>query len=96
MIKAAKEQYKVYLEKMEKEIHDEKMKRFVQQTVLSNTSPTRSVKEIKRVDTNLGKKDNDAFNCEDISITISPSHQRKPFRKGNFIVKPTEINHFTG
>ena len=53
------EQYKVYLEKMQKEIHDEKMKRFVEHTqkldkaVPASPPPRR---EVKRVDTGLRKE----------------------------------------
>ena len=61
---------------MEKEIHDEKMKRFVQHAVLSNPgSPTKPKREIKRVDTGLGLS-RSAYKCDDISVNISPSRKQ--------------------
>ena len=52
-------QYKAYLEKMQKEIHDDKMKRFVEHTqkldkVVPESPPPR--REVKRVDTGLRKE----------------------------------------
>jgi len=93
----AKEQYRVYLEKLEKEIHDDKMQRFVQQAVLVNAaSPTRPKREIKRVDSGLGNRSKSTYKCEDINVSISPTHHQKQLNRGTFSVRPTEINHFTG
>ena len=90
-----KQQYAEYLEKMQKDIHDEKMKRFIDQTqklneICPESPPPR--REIKRVDTGLRPENRQV----DLEFRVSISPERKRSLSKGFVVKPAEINHFTG
>ena len=84
------------MEKMQKEIHDAKMKRFIEHTqVLSQACPEKAQqprREQKRVDTRL-REENKQIDL-DYRVSISPSRKRSKSR--GFTVKPTQVNHFTG
>ena len=94
----ASQQYAEYLQRMQKEIHDEKMKRFVEHTqklneAIPEKSPDRRQRSIsKRVDTGLRKENQQV----DLEYRVSISPERKRSTSKGFQVKPTEINHFTG
>lgn len=90
-----KQQYAEYLERMQKEIHDEKMKRFIEHTqklneICPESPPQR--REIKRVDTGLHPENRQV----DLEFRVSISPERKRSLSKGFAVKPADINHFTG
>ena len=52
------------------------------------------MREVKRVDTGL-RKENQQIDL-DYRVSISPSRETRQQNKSSFVLKPTEINHFTG
>lgn len=75
------DKYREYLEKMQKDIHDEKMKRFVDHTQKLESAVPKSPepkREVKRVDTGL-RKENQQVEL-DYRVNISPS--RNPGKGG--------------
>ena len=75
----ASQQYAEYLQRMQKEIHDEKMKRFVEHTqklneAIPEKSPQRQRSISKRVDTGL-RKENQQVDLE-YRVSISPERKR--------------------
>lgn len=81
---------------MQKEIHDEKMKRFIEHTQTLNQAcpekPKSPPREQKRVDTRL-REENKQIDL-DYRVSISPSRKRS--KSKGFTIKPTSVNHFTG
>ena len=80
---------------MKKEIHDQKMKRFVEHTKKLNESIPESPepkREVKRVDTGLRKENRQI----DLEYRVSISPERRRSHSKSFSLKPTQINHFTG